>query len=59
MQKMHNSQGKTLDRHLVSAMTAMDALEGNAPISMAWNNEAGRIGGNLVCRRAVNAHTLV
>jgi hypothetical protein len=44
----NNRQGTRLDSHLVRAMTAIDGLDGRAPISMALQNKTGRVAGNLI-----------
>lgn len=43
----NNAHGTKMDRHLVSGMKAIDALEGREPISMVWHNDKGHVAGNL------------
>jgi hypothetical protein len=44
----NNSQGTRLDRHLVSAMKAIDGLEGTEPIATVWRRPEGRIVANTL-----------
>jgi hypothetical protein len=44
----NNSQGTRLDRHLVSALKAIDGLEGTEPIATVWRYPEGRVVGNTV-----------
>jgi len=44
--RCNNSQGTRLDRHLASAMKAMDGLEGTEPIATVWRRPEGRVVAN-------------
>ena len=46
--RCNNSQGTRLDRHLVSAMRAMDGLEGTEPIATVWRRPEGPVVANTL-----------
>ena len=44
----NNSQGTRLDRHLVSALKAIDGLEGTEPIATVWRRPEGQVVANTL-----------
>jgi hypothetical protein len=46
----NNTDGTKLEKHLVSAMKAMDGLEGEGVLAAAWRNDKGRISANVEWR---------
>lgn len=46
--RCNNGQGTKLDRHLVSAMKAIDGLEGAEPIATVWQRPEGQVVANTL-----------